>query len=424
MRPTVSWPSSHSRLEVGLVVDQIGVGALAVGDLDESIRIRARFRADDEHERRLLADALDRVLAVLGRVADVRRGRADEIGDALAESIDHVGGVVEGKSRLGQVGELLALLQLERLDVLGGLDEDDRVRGLPHRALDLDVAGVPDERDLVAAPGIATRLGVHLGDERAHGVDDLEPAFLALLVDLRRHSVSREDDERTLGHLVLRLDEDGSPLFEVAHDVHVVDDLVADVHRRAVALQQLLDDVDGAHDAGAEAARAGDEDALAHRAPSGGKRGGGAAEARERPPRGQGGAQGRARLRGEGLRDHAPVGGPVARRRVREPADGLLGRVGDGPDDAREAAGGCERGALGVDCGGARAARQLPPLDGVVHDPAGVAHDRREGAGDAQRLVLPEDGALGVDDAPCGQERARLEAGDERARQPEGDERP
>ena len=77
----------------------------------------------------------------------------------------------------------------------------------------------------------------------------------------------------------------------------------------------------------------------------------------------------------------APVGGPVARRGVREPADGLLGRVGDGPDDAREAAGGGERGALGVDGGGARAARQLAPLDGVVDDPAGVADDRRRAPG-------------------------------------------
>ena len=150
------------------------------------------------------------------------------------------------------------------LDVLRGLDEDDRVRGLPHRALDLDVARVPDERDLVAARRVAARLGVHLGDERAHGVDDLEPALGALLVDLRRDPVGRENDERALGHVLLGLDEDRPALLEVAHDMDVVDDLVADVHRRAVALQQLLDDVDGAHDAGAEAARAGDEDALAH----------------------------------------------------------------------------------------------------------------------------------------------------------------
>ena len=46
-----------------------------------------------------------------------------------------------------------------------------------------------------------------------------------------------EHDERSLGDVLLRLDEDRAALLEVAHDVDVVDDLVADVDRRPVALR-------------------------------------------------------------------------------------------------------------------------------------------------------------------------------------------
>ena len=106
---------------------------------------------------------------------------------------------------------------------------------------------------------------MHLGDERADGVDDLEPALRALLVDLRRDAVRREDDQLALGNLVLGLDEDRAAGLEVADDMDVVDDLVAHVDRRPMLLEQLLDDVDRAHDSGAEASRRGDENALAHR---------------------------------------------------------------------------------------------------------------------------------------------------------------
>ena len=49
-------------------------------------------------------------------------------------------------------------------------------------------------------------------------------------------------------------------LLQVVDDVGVVDDLVAHVDRRAERLQRALDDLDRAIDAGAEAARLGEDD--------------------------------------------------------------------------------------------------------------------------------------------------------------------
>ena len=59
---------------------------------------------------------------------------------------------------------------------------------------------------------------------------------------------------RALGHVVDRVDEDRAALLELAHDVRVVDDLLADVDGLAVERERTLDRVDGPLDAGAVAA--------------------------------------------------------------------------------------------------------------------------------------------------------------------------
>ena len=75
----------------------------------------------------------------------------------------------------------------------------------------------------------------------------------------------RVDDRRALGRLFLGVDEDRAARLEVADDVDVVDDLLADVHGRAVVLERELDRLDGALDPGAVAAGRSEEDALDHR---------------------------------------------------------------------------------------------------------------------------------------------------------------
>ena len=70
--------------------------------------------------------------------------------------------------------------------------------------------------------------------------------------------------------LVELFDEDRALAPEVVDDVFVVDDFVAHVDRRAVLLERPFDDLDGPLDAGAEAARRGEQDfqfwfRLAHR---------------------------------------------------------------------------------------------------------------------------------------------------------------
>jgi hypothetical protein len=61
--------------------------------------------------------------------------------------------------------------------------------------------------------------------------------------------VGAEDERRARRHVGEVLDEDRALALEVVDDVGVVDDLVADVDRRAELVQRALDDLDRAIDA-------------------------------------------------------------------------------------------------------------------------------------------------------------------------------
>ena len=144
------------------------------------------------------------------------------------------------------------------------LHEDRRLGRLAHRPDDLLVALVADQDHRVPVVGVAARLHVHLRDERAGRVDHVVPQRGGVRVHGRGDAVRRVDDRRARRHLGLLVDEDRAARLEVADDVDVVDDLLADVDRRAVVLERLLDRLDGALDPGAVAAGRCQENAFDH----------------------------------------------------------------------------------------------------------------------------------------------------------------
>jgi hypothetical protein len=122
------------------------------------------------------------------------------------------------------------------------------------------MALVAHQDDRVTLLGELPRLDMDLGDERAGRVDGAELALLRVLVDARSDAVGGEDDHLALRHLGLLLDEDRPPLLELAHDVLVVDDLLAHVDRLAVERERVLDGLDGTIDARAVAPRCREQD--------------------------------------------------------------------------------------------------------------------------------------------------------------------
>ena len=82
-------------------------------------------------------------------------------------------------------------------------------------------------------------------------------------VDGGRHAVGGEHGDRALGDRVVELlDEHGAAGAQLLDHVLVVDDLLAHVDGRAVQLERALDGLHGAVDAGAVAARRGEEQLL------------------------------------------------------------------------------------------------------------------------------------------------------------------
>jgi hypothetical protein len=105
---------------------------------------------------------------------------------------------------------------------------------------------------------------VHLGYERARGVDRREAKLVRLAAHRRRDAVGREHDRRSLGNLPERLDEDRAARPQVLDDVRVVDDLLADEDRPPVERECALDRLDRPFDARAVAPRRREEKALDH----------------------------------------------------------------------------------------------------------------------------------------------------------------
>jgi hypothetical protein len=100
------------------------------------------------------------------------------------------------------------------------------------------------------------RLAMHLRHQGTGRVDREKVA----MARFRRHRLGnamRREDHRTgcVRNLRQFLDKDRALGLQRIHDVAIVDDLVADIDGRTKAHECLFNDVDGAHDPGAESAR-------------------------------------------------------------------------------------------------------------------------------------------------------------------------
>ena len=100
--------------------------------------------------------------------------------------------------------------------------------------------------------GVAAHLVVHLGDQWAGSVDDVEVTTFGLVADGWRDAVRREHQSRAVGHLVELVHEHRAALLQIPYHVGIVHDLAADVDGFLVPFQRPLHDVDGSLDTSTE----------------------------------------------------------------------------------------------------------------------------------------------------------------------------
>lgn len=150
---------------------------------------------------------------------------------------------------LRQPDDARFVAHLHVVDGVGTVDHLDVLRGLTRGALDLFVAFVADEDDVVVVAGESFGLLVHLGDQRAGRVDGAQAALGSGLVHFGRDSVCREHHDGAFGHLVGLVDEDRTAFDQGVDHVPVVHDLLADINRGTVLVEGPLDCFHGPVDA-------------------------------------------------------------------------------------------------------------------------------------------------------------------------------
>jgi hypothetical protein len=142
-------------------------------------------------------------------------------------------------------------------------DEVHVVTALAHGAFDFGVALVADHNDLAPLGAMAGNFEVYLGDQRTGGIENAQAAPRRFGGDCFGNTVGAEDDNGAVGHLIEFIDKYRALGAQVFDDVFVVHNFMANVDGRAEGCQRALDDGDGAFDAGAEAARVGEQDVYA-----------------------------------------------------------------------------------------------------------------------------------------------------------------
>ena len=261
--PTIRAPSSHAA-STSPSSSTRWAGVPSSGrELGQPVRVRGVPRPDHEHDVGPRSDHLHRVLPVLRRVTDVVARRALDGRESVLEDADDLVRLVDRQGGLSEVAEVVLIGDLDGPRLGGRLHEDGPIGSLPTRALDLLVAGMPDQHDGAPLAREAPGLDVHLGDEGTRRIDHLEVASAGVLVDRWRNAVGRQHDHRPVRDLGLLVDEDGALGLQVLNDVQVVHDLLAHVDGRPVLGEGALHRVDGALDPRAIAARGGEQDGAA-----------------------------------------------------------------------------------------------------------------------------------------------------------------
>ena len=224
--------------------------------------VRGVRRTNHDHQVGARSDLLDGALAVGGCVADVVRGRILQGGETFTQTRHGFQGFVHGQGGLRNPDDLLRVADGHLIHFVGRVHNLDVVGRFTGGTLNLFVAGVANEQDVVVLLGEAHSLAVHLVHQRAGRVNSVQGTLAGCGNHRRGHAVRREHGHGTFGNFVHFINEDSALLLQGLHHVAVVNNLLTHVDGRAVVLQRLLNSDHGTVNACAVTARGGEQDFL------------------------------------------------------------------------------------------------------------------------------------------------------------------
>ena len=253
-------PDSGHTFEPGLVhfVGEVnavgGLGAVFQGNLHEADGVGGIGGAHHDDQVGLRGNLLDGHLAVGGGVADVVAGRILQRREALLQQPDRFHRFIHAQRGLRKPDDLFRVPDRHFVHFVRAVDDLDVLGGFTGGSFNFLVAVVADQEDVEVVLGKADSFPVHLGHQRAGGVNGAKATVLGRLHYRGRYAVGRKNHQGAFGDLVGLVNEDGTLFLEGADHVNVVDDLLADVDRRTVVFQRLLNGNNGTVHSGAVAA--------------------------------------------------------------------------------------------------------------------------------------------------------------------------
>ena len=172
-------------------------------------------------------------------------GGSCSLGNRCRSRCDDLHGLVDRQRGLRQPDHLVLVADRHVVHRIDPVDQLHVLGRLPGGTDDLLVALVADQQDVVVVTGEPPGLVVHLGNQRAGGVDGVQVPLGGLDVHRRRDAVRREHHDGPLGNLVGLLDEHRAGLLQGVDHMPVVHDLVAHVNRGTVLFQRAFHRFDG-----------------------------------------------------------------------------------------------------------------------------------------------------------------------------------
>ena len=100
---------------------------------------------------------------------------------------------------------------MNAVDLICGIDDKNIIGGFTRGTFDLFVAMMANEQDVIIFTGKALNFVMHLGNQRAGSIDGLQISIGRCLMNGRRDTVSRKDDEGAFRDFIGLRDEDRSP---------------------------------------------------------------------------------------------------------------------------------------------------------------------------------------------------------------------
>ena len=199
----------------------------------------------------------DRILPILGRVANVILARPLNCRKPFAQGGDNPRRVVYRQGGLRHIGQFIGIAHRQRPDIRHRFHQIHppalAIVVLAHRPFDFGMTGVTDQDDLAPGSSVAADFHVNLGDQRTGGVKNLEAALRRLLPHRARYAVGAENQGGAVGHFVQMFDKDRAASAQIIHHKAVMHDLVAHVDRCAKQFQRPFDNADGPIHPGAKA---------------------------------------------------------------------------------------------------------------------------------------------------------------------------